>query len=93
MLASLLAELLKQIFQKVFWKSWTRINPADENWQRRHRMGQHLSPTIGQPHLDKLVAQMTELYTGYATIRAAFWRCSRKLFQHMTLIRPDLLRE
>jgi P63C domain len=36
-------------------------NPPDENWQRRDRHHQHLTPEIGQPHLEKQVAVATNL--------------------------------
>lgn len=38
-----------------------RRNPPDENWQRRHRNSQFLTDEIGQPHLEKQVAVVTNL--------------------------------
>ena len=38
-----------------------KINPADEKWQRRNRNHQHLSQEIGQPHLEKQVAVVTNI--------------------------------
>lgn len=38
-----------------------KINPADERWQRRHRNHQHLTAEIGQPHLEKQVAVVTNI--------------------------------
>jgi hypothetical protein len=35
--------------------------PPDDRWQRRDRLHQHLTPEIGQPHLEKQVAVATNL--------------------------------
>jgi P63C domain len=40
-----------------------RVNPPDENWQRKFRHPQHLTDGIGQPHLEKQVAVVTSLMT------------------------------
>lgn len=40
-----------------------RVNPPDENWQRKARHPQHLTESLGQPHLEKQVAVATSLMT------------------------------
>jgi hypothetical protein len=56
------------------------VTPADEKWQRRNRLSQALTPTIGQVHLDKLVAQMTMLFR-VSDDPDSFWRIYQKAFQ------------
>lgn len=38
-----------------------RLNPPDDNWQRRSRNSQLLTEEIGQPHLEKQIAVVTNL--------------------------------
>lgn len=38
-----------------------KMNPADDKWQRKHRHHQLLSQDIGQPHLEKQVAVVTNI--------------------------------
>jgi P63C domain len=61
-------------------KRLDEVNPADKKWQRRNRLSQILTPTIGQVHLDKLVAQMTMLFR-VADDPNSFWRIYKKAFQ------------
>jgi hypothetical protein len=55
------------------------INPPDEKWQRRNRFPQGLTQSIGQPHLDKLVAQITMLFR-LSDDPDSFWRQHRRAF-------------
>lgn len=55
------------------------INPPDEKWQRRSRFPQALTENIGQPHLDKLVAQITMLFR-LSDDPDSFWRQYRRAF-------------
>jgi hypothetical protein len=56
-----------------------RQNPADSKWQRRTRMTQLLTDTIGHPHVEKLVAVITALFR-IADSRQQFWRLYQKAF-------------
>lgn len=40
-----------------------RLNPPDENWQRKSKNSQFLTDDIGQPHLEKQIAIVTSLMT------------------------------
>jgi len=40
-----------------------RLNPPDENWQRKNKNSQFLTESIGQPHLEKQIAVITSLLT------------------------------
>ncbi len=55
------------------------INPPDEKWQRRSRFPQGLTESIGQPHLDKLVAQITMLFR-LSDDPDSFWRQHQRAF-------------
>jgi P63C domain len=73
-------------------KRLDEMNPADEKWQRRNRLSQALTPTIGQEHLDKLVAQMTMLFR-VSDDPNSFWRIYKKAFQERgkrIQLRPSL---
>jgi hypothetical protein len=55
------------------------VSPPDEKWQRRSRLSQALTESIGQPHLDKLVAQITMLFR-LSDDPDSFWRHYRRAF-------------
>jgi hypothetical protein len=55
------------------------ISPPDDKWQRRSRLSQGLTESIGQPHLDKLVAQITMLFR-LSDDPDNFWRQHRRAF-------------
>lgn len=56
-----------------------RLNPPDENWQRRNRNSQLLTEDIGQPHLEKQIAIVTSLMTVSDT-KGDFKRNIEKLY-------------
>ena len=57
-----------------------RLNPADEKWQRKNRMTQLLTSQIGNPHVEKLVANITMLFR-LSDNKKDFWKLYGKAFQ------------
>jgi hypothetical protein len=64
-------------------------NPPNEKGQRRNRMAQLLTENIGNPHVEKLVANITLLFR-LSDNRNEFWRHYRKAFPKADH-QPDLL--
>ena len=60
-----------------------RLNPPDQNWQRKSRMAQLLSSDIGHPHVEKLVAINTTLFR-ISDNKDAFWRAYSRAFPKVT---------
>jgi len=56
-----------------------RVNPADRKWQRKSRMSQILSLEIGNPHVEKLVANVTMLFR-LSDNKEQFWRNFNRAF-------------
>lgn len=56
-----------------------RLNPPDENWQRKNKNSQFLTEDIGQPHLEKQIAIITSLMT-VSDNREQFKRNVEKLY-------------
>lgn len=54
-------------------------NPPNSKWQRKSKNFQWLSGDIGNPHLEKLVAQVTLLFR-LAKDKNDFWRLYKKAF-------------
>jgi hypothetical protein len=57
-----------------------RLNPPDENWQRKNKNSQFLTDDIGQPHLEKQIAIVTSLMT-ISDDREQFKRNVEKLYK------------
>ncbi|MGB7599250.1 MAG: P63C domain-containing protein [Candidatus Sulfotelmatobacter sp.] len=60
-----------------------KLNPPNEKWQRRNRMGQLLTNQIGHPHVDKLVANMTMLFR-MSDDKDEFWQHYGRAFKKPT---------
>lgn len=58
-------------------------NPPNKKWQRKNKNFQLLTEEIGNPHLEKLVAQMTMLFR-LARNKNDFWRLYKKAFPKST---------
>ena len=58
-------------------------NPANEKWQRKSKHFQYLSEDVGNPHIGKLVAQVTMLFR-LARNKNDFWRLYKKAFPTTT---------
>jgi P63C domain len=57
-----------------------RLNPPNEKWQRKSRMGQLMTSEIGHPHVEKLVAVVTTLFE-VSDGKVEFWRNYRRKFK------------
>lgn len=57
-----------------------RLNPPNEKWQRKSRMGSLMTSKIGHPHVEKLVAVVTTLFE-VSDNKEEFWRNYRRKFK------------
>jgi hypothetical protein len=57
-----------------------RLNPPNEKWQRKSRMGSLMTERVGHPHVEKLVAVITTLFEVSDT-KEEFWRNYRRKFK------------
>ncbi len=57
-----------------------RLNPPNEKWQRKSRMGSLLTTKEGHPHVDKLVAVITTIFE-LSDNKDEFWRNYRRKFK------------
>ncbi len=57
-----------------------RLNPPNEKWQRKSRMGQLLTEGKGHPHVEKLVAVVTTLFE-VSDNKEEFWRNYKRKFK------------
>ncbi len=55
-------------------------NPPNIKWQRRRRMNELLTSDIGRPHVEKLVANITMLFT-LSDNKKQFWKHYRRAFK------------
>lgn len=55
-------------------------NPANKNWQRRRRLRELLTSDIGRPHVDKLISNMTLIFS-LSDNREDFWRQYKRAFK------------
>lgn len=58
-------------------------NPANDKWQRKSKHFQHLSGDVGNPHVEKLVVQVTMLFR-LARNKNDFWRLYKRAFPKTT---------
>lgn len=58
-------------------------NPANKKWQRKSRHFQYLSEEVGNPHVEKLVAQITMLFR-LARDKNDFWHLYKRAFPKST---------
>ncbi len=57
-----------------------RLNPPNEKWQRKSRMGSLMTSEKGHPHVEKLVAVITTLFE-VSDNKDEFWKNYRKKFK------------
>ena len=57
-----------------------RLNPPNEKWQRKSRMGSLMTSEKGHPHVEKLVAVITTLFE-VSDNKDEFWKNYRRKFK------------